>query len=113
MQPQLIFRERLSIQIGDLFLHTSSWSSSLSEVWNVWHRFFPYTIWRKTTWKILISMEIIQYIIKRNGHFPNNTLPVLLYKQVLKLPDGKSEEIITEIFTDNNWSNIWTNGIYP
>jgi uncharacterized protein YjlB len=58
-------------------------------------------------------MEIIQYIIKQNDHFPNSSLPVLLYKQVLKLPDGKSEEIITEIFTDNHWSNIWTNGVYP
>ena len=58
-------------------------------------------------------MEIIQFIIKQNGHFPNSALPLLLYKNVLKLPDGKSEEIITGIFTDNNWSNIWTNGIYP
>jgi uncharacterized protein YjlB len=59
-------------------------------------------------------MEIIQYKLKQNGHFPNNPyLPVLFYKEVLKLPARNSEEVVTGIFLDNDWSNVWSNGIYP
>ena len=58
--------------------------------------------------------HILHYRIKRNKNFPNSTLPVLIYKQALKLPrqKNKSAEIAQQIFLRNGWSNSWRNGIY-
>jgi uncharacterized protein YjlB len=58
-------------------------------------------------------VKIIQFLIKENGFFPNNaTLPVLLYKDVLKLPEDTSEELVKEVFGQNDWGNTWVDGIY-
>lgn len=58
-------------------------------------------------------MKIFQFLIKKNGFFPNNPgLPVLLYKGALHLPEKGSGELVKELFEQNDWSNSWTNGIY-
>ena len=60
-------------------------------------------------------MEVIQLVIKKNGHFPNNeTLPVLHYQDVLKLSGNAehNEKIITGIFQTHSWNNSWVDGIY-
>ncbi len=58
-------------------------------------------------------MKIFQFLIKKNGFFPNNTaLPVLLYKGALHLPEKGSEELVKELFDQNGWGNSWTDGIY-
>jgi uncharacterized protein YjlB len=58
-------------------------------------------------------VEIFQFLIKQNGHFPNNAdLPVILYQQALKLPDRGAAQLAINIFHQNHWSNEWTNGIY-
>ena len=58
--------------------------------------------------------DIRHLTLKRNNYFPNSTLPVLLYKQVLDLPlqINKAAEIIRDIFTHHRWSNTWKDGIY-
>jgi uncharacterized protein YjlB len=58
--------------------------------------------------------EILQKVIKKNIHFPNSELPVLIYHKALKLPSqkNKSSVIIRKIFARNGWSNAWRNGIY-
>jgi uncharacterized protein YjlB len=65
-------------------------------------------------------VKVFKEILRENKHFPNNPLlPVLLYKSVLRLSGEKveeigenDEEIIEQIFADNEWSNSWRNGIY-
>jgi uncharacterized protein YjlB len=47
-----------------------------------------------------------------DGIFPNNVLPVLLYKNVLKLPFLFPGDFIKNIFERNNWSNAWKAGIF-
>ncbi|UAY53197.1 cupin domain-containing protein [Ferruginibacter albus] len=58
--------------------------------------------------------HIIEWHLEKNGNFPNSDLPVLIYKDVFKLPRGKdnASEIIQAIFLRNGWSNTWRNGIY-
>ena len=56
--------------------------------------------------------HIDQYIIKDNGIFPGNSLPVLVYKKALKVPWFFAAKKIKELLSKNNWSNNWRNGIY-
>lgn len=58
--------------------------------------------------------QVIDISIKRNGYFPNNEFPVLIYKKVLHLPRlrNKAAEIIQHIFLRHGWSNSWKDGIY-
>lgn len=58
-------------------------------------------------------MKIFQFLIKENGFFPNNaTLPVLLYKGALHLPEEDSDQLLKEAFNQNDWGNTWVDGIY-
>lgn len=58
------------------------------------------------------SSEIIHQVLKDDGIFPNNKLPVILYRGII-LFSGKDEAVIIEdIFYDNRWVNSWRNGIY-
>jgi uncharacterized protein YjlB len=47
-----------------------------------------------------------------DGIFPNSVLPVLLYRNVLKLPFLFPGDFIKKIFENNNWSNSWKAGIF-
>ena len=53
-----------------------------------------------------------QYFVKDNGIFPNSILPVLYYRNGLKLPSLFSAMHVKNIFEKNDWSNNWRNGIY-
>lgn len=52
------------------------------------------------------------YHLKDDGIFPNNTLPVVVYKRVLNLPVFFASNIVRKIFRDNNWKNSWKSGIF-
>ena len=58
--------------------------------------------------------DILIISLKRNKNFPNNRLPVLIYRSAVNLPKQKnrSSELLQKIFLSNNWSNTWKNGIY-
>ncbi|HVE60358.1 MAG TPA: hypothetical protein VNA26_00970 [Chitinophagaceae bacterium] len=55
---------------------------------------------------------IIKKVLIDDGIFPNNKLPVVIYKGALLLPADHAAKIIEDIFNKNNWSNSWRNGIY-
>lgn len=58
-------------------------------------------------------MKIFQFLIKENGFFPNNAaLPVLLYKGALHLPEDGKDDLVKEVFQQNDWGNAWVDGIY-
>ncbi|MFW5756999.1 MAG: hypothetical protein ACOCWK_10365 [Tangfeifania sp.] len=59
------------------------------------------------------NAEIITLHLNENGEFPNNPkLPVLLYKNVFDFSEGDPAAIIEKVFTENNWSGSWRNGIF-
>jgi uncharacterized protein YjlB len=63
----------------------------------------------KTTYQTKI---IFHYHIHDNGVFPNNTLPVILYKSVFELPLLNPGGFIITEFKNNSWENAWKNGVY-
>jgi uncharacterized protein YjlB len=58
--------------------------------------------------------QIEHFILEQNGNFPNNTLPVLIYKNAIVLTQQKKQtaNIAQQIFEKNDWGNTWENGIY-
>jgi uncharacterized protein YjlB len=64
--------------------------------------------------RINTNPHILNFKIRRKGYFPNNRLPVVIYKSAVNLPQQKNKaaDIIQRIFLRNGWSNSWRNGIY-
>lgn len=52
------------------------------------------------------------YHLKDDGVFPNNALPVIVYKRVLDLPALFASNTVRKIFRDNNWKNSWKSGVF-
>ncbi len=60
-----------------------------------------------------IIIENIRKInLRDNGKFPNNFLPVLLYKGVLYIPSLFPARNVKNLFESNRWSNSWDSGIF-
>ncbi len=56
---------------------------------------------------------ISQFIIEENDKFPNNdSLPVVLMKSAINLPDEDPGSVIQDIFNMNRWGNSWESGLY-
>lgn len=51
-------------------------------------------------------------MLKDEGIFPNSKLPVLLYKDVLDLPQLFPAAYIENLFKSNHWHNSWKSGIF-
>ena len=58
--------------------------------------------------------EVIHHIFNDDGRFPNNPLPLLIYKGAMELPADQeaSASVVEKLFEMNNWKNSWRNGIY-
>ena len=56
--------------------------------------------------------EIVHIVLTDDGIFPNNPLPVILYKAVIDFSQGGDAVVIEKIFQKNSWGNSWRNGIY-
>ena len=48
-----------------------------------------------------------------DGIIPNSKLPVLLYRHAVRLPPGDAASAFEQIFTANEWTGTWRNGVYP
>jgi uncharacterized protein YjlB len=57
-------------------------------------------------------VNIIRNILRDDGLFPNSSLPLLVYKNVLQLKNDNPEDLVQEIFESNGWVNSWVDGIY-
>jgi uncharacterized protein YjlB len=53
-----------------------------------------------------------QLHLKPNGWMPNNTLPVLLYRNALPASADLASDM-ERLFTANGWPPQWRNGVYP
>jgi uncharacterized protein YjlB len=58
------------------------------------------------------SLAPQQLHLKPNGWMPNNTLPVLLYRNALPVT-GDLATAMERLFTANGWPPQWRNGVYP
>ena len=52
------------------------------------------------------------YYISDNGIFPGNRLPVLHYKNALKLPFLFAARYVKTLFDKHDWTNTWRDGVY-
>ena len=57
--------------------------------------------------------ELTQAHLKDDGTFPNNHLPLLVYRRAVLFTDGDPASILERIFEANDWRGSWRNGIYP
>src|SRR5437870_4884561 len=58
--------------------------------------------------------QVLPYQLKDDGNIPNNRhLPLLIYEGAFKLTDHDPAAIIERVFSANQWTESWRNGIYP
>ena len=58
--------------------------------------------------------EVVAKLLADDGLIPNNPrLPLLLYKQAIKLGVNDPAEVFETLFTANGWPAAWRNGIFP
>jgi uncharacterized protein YjlB len=53
-----------------------------------------------------------QFKFKDDGVFPNNVLPLLVYRHVFITEATDLPSIIEQCFAENDWTNSWRNGVY-
>ena len=64
------------------------------------------------TYIVFSNVEVVHKVFKDDGIFPNNALPVILYKKVINFSGKGNPEIVEEVFKKNEWRNSWRNGVY-
>ncbi len=63
--------------------------------------------------KELTQLDIQTYILMENGYFPNNgSLPLLIYRSVIRFDGGDPGQEVENLFHDNHWFNSWHDGIF-
>src|SRR5437763_17161853 len=59
------------------------------------------------------EVEPQQLVFKDDSSIPNNTLPLLLYREAFG-PDTKDlASVIEQRFAENDWTGSWRAGVYP
>jgi uncharacterized protein YjlB len=63
----------------------------------------------------LLNEPLVEsHLLRDTGAIPNNpTLPVLIYKQAIKVGEGDVASEIERLLENNHWGGSWRNGIYP
>ena len=54
--------------------------------------------------------EIVHF--EDDGNFPNNHLPVLLWRGGIPVQGNNGADVIEQRFLDNGWQGAWQNGIF-
>ncbi len=63
--------------------------------------------------KEVTKADVQAHILNENGNFPNNkSLPLLIYRKVIRFEGGDPGSEVEDLFLRNNWSNSWHNGIF-
>lgn len=56
--------------------------------------------------------NISSFYLHDAGKFPNNSLPLLIYRQAWTLPLEDAAELIENHFENNLWGNTWRDGVF-
>jgi uncharacterized protein YjlB len=59
------------------------------------------------------EIEPQQLIFKDDGAIPNNTLPLLFYRQAFAANTKDLASVIEQRFAENDWTNSWRASVYP
>lgn len=54
-----------------------------------------------------------QFVFKDDGKIPNNSLPLLLYRDAFENRGDEAARWLEEHFKENNWYNSWRWGVFP
>jgi hypothetical protein len=58
------------------------------------------------------TYSVERYFLYDDGIFPNNPeFPVLVYRNVLRLPEFFPAHFVRNLFADHHWDNSWKDGI--
>lgn len=52
------------------------------------------------------------YYFKDDGKIPNNSLPLIIHKNVFTQGGEEAAAMLEENFKSNNWKNSWRNGVH-
>lgn len=61
---------------------------------------------------IIHTRRVFSHHFKDDGSIPNNKLPLLLYPGVIMFEENDSVTVCKSLFSNNQWNDSWTNGIY-
>lgn len=64
-----------------------------------------------TTNETEIAPGIETLFLEADGVFPNNPLPVVIYRQAIALAEDDPAASIEERYHDQGWDGVWRNGI--
>src|SRR5207237_10902939 len=59
------------------------------------------------------QVEPQQLVFKDDGAIPNNTLPLLLYREAFAANTKDLASVIEQRFAENDWTGSWRGGVYP
>jgi uncharacterized protein YjlB len=59
------------------------------------------------------EIEPQQLVFKDDGAIPNNTLPLLFYRQAFAADTTDLASVIEQRFAENDWTGSWRAGVYP
>jgi uncharacterized protein YjlB len=59
------------------------------------------------------EVEPQQLVFKDDGAIPNNTLPLLLYREAFAANTTDLASVIEPRFAENDWTGSWRAGVYP
>jgi len=54
-----------------------------------------------------------QLVFKDDGAIPNNTLPLLFYREAFAPDTTNLASVIEQRFAENDWTGSWRAGVYP
>jgi len=63
--------------------------------------------------RLVNEPDVLVQELKDDGVFPNSRLPLLIYRNAVRLPDTEPAEIFERLFRAHDWGGGWRNGIYP
>jgi len=56
--------------------------------------------------------DLLAQELKDDGIFPNNKLPLLIYRNAVLVPENDPPATFEKLFAGNGWHGSWRNGIY-
>jgi uncharacterized protein YjlB len=59
------------------------------------------------------EVEPQQLVFKDDGSIPNNTLPLLLYREAFAADTKDLASVMEQRFAENDWTGSWRAGVYP
>jgi uncharacterized protein YjlB len=63
--------------------------------------------------ELLNPPQVETFFLNEDPLIPNSRLPLLIYRNAVKLPEEDPASLFEELFAENDWSNSWRDAIFP